>query len=112
MIKDGVNSKIKDAVFVVEAEKNISGKDPLNSALLNAEENLVVKYRKILQMGIPAEKRSHLKDFICSVRCCRGKKISSEDPLKSELLKAEEELVVKYRKMLQMGISADGEGIK
>jgi hypothetical protein len=43
MIEDGVNSKIVDAVFVVEAEKNISGKDPLNSALLNAEENLVVK---------------------------------------------------------------------
>ena len=43
MIKDGVNSKIKDAVLVVETEKNISGEDPLNSALLNAEENLVVK---------------------------------------------------------------------
>jgi len=74
MIKDGVNSNIVDAVLVVEAEKNISGEDPLNSALLNAEEHLVVKYCKILQMGIPAERWSHLKDFICSVRCCRGKK--------------------------------------
>jgi hypothetical protein len=41
-----------------------------------------------------------------------GKNISSEDPLNSALSKAEEELVVKYRKMLQMGIPADGEGIK
>ncbi len=55
MIKDGVNSKIKDAVLVVETEKNISGEDPLNSALLKAEEELVVKYRKMLQMGIPAD---------------------------------------------------------
>ena len=55
MIKDGVNSKIVDAVFVVEAEKNISGEDPLNSALSKAEEELVVKYRMMLQMGIPAD---------------------------------------------------------
>jgi hypothetical protein len=116
MTKDGVDSKIVDAVFVVEEGKNISCEDPLNAALSKEQEERVVKYRKMLQMGIPANGVRHkmTKDGVDSKIVDavfvfeEGKNISCEDPLNTALSKEEEELVVKYQKMLQMGIPADG----
>jgi hypothetical protein len=57
MTIEGVDTKIVDAVLLVAPKTN--SLDPLNDSLSKQEENLVVKYRKMLKMGIPADGERH-----------------------------------------------------
>jgi hypothetical protein len=59
MTIEGVDTKIVDAVLLVAPKTNRYSLDPLNDSLSKQEENLVVKYRKMLKMGIPADGERH-----------------------------------------------------
>ena len=59
MTIEGVDTKIVDAVLLVAPKTNRYSLGPLNDSLSKQEENVVVKYRKMLKMGIPADGERH-----------------------------------------------------